>query len=269
MHNTLPAIENRAFTGFPTLDAITDGLKDGELIVLAARPDVGKTTLAANIAEHVALNEKLQVAFFSNIAIPTFPARRIVGSLARIKHGGLTTESLDDPRWSEPSALIDKFHAISVYTNNVDNLSLYVLITRARKLHKQFGKLGLVVVDFLQLVDVPNPEEETRTFAVGEILRGLKLLAQELQCPVMVLSQLSRSVEARQDKRPVMSDLRELDVIEQYADIVMFIYRDDYYSKDASETPGVAEIIIAKHRNGPIGTVQLTFDASLAKYTLA
>jgi replicative DNA helicase len=220
-------------TGFYDLDRMTSGLQPGDMVVLAARPSMGKTAFAINIAEHVALNEGLPVAVFSMEMGASQLAVRVVGSIGRIDQGHLRTGKLSDDEWP---------------------------------LARQCGKLGLIVVDYLQLMSGSGGAGgDNRATELGEISRGLKMLAKELQCPVIALSQLNRSVEQRTDKRPMMSDLRESGAIEQDADIIMFIYRDDYYHKD-SKDPGVAEIIIGKQRNGPTGTVRLTFLKNLTRF---
>jgi replicative DNA helicase len=233
-------------TGFIDLDRYTSGLQPGDLIVLAARPSMGKTSLAINIAEHVALHEGLPVAVFSMEMGASQLAIRIVGSIGRIDQSNLRT--------------------VQLHIDETPGLTTSELRANARRLARQCGKLGLIVVDYLQLMSVSSGmSDENRATAIGEISRGLKMLAKELQCPVIALSQLSRGVESRTDKRPMMSDLRESGAIEQDADVIMFIYRDDYYNKDSKE-PGVSEIIISKQRNGPTGTVKLMFVKPLTKF---
>ncbi len=254
-------------TGFYDLDRLTSGFQAGDMVVLAARPSMGKTALAINIAEHVALHEGLPVAVFSMEMGASQLAVRIVGSIGRIDQMHLRTGKLTDDEWPRLTEAIEKLRNVSLHIDETPGLTVSELRANARRLARQCGgKLGLIVVDYLQLMSVSSSmSEENRATAVGEISRGLKMLAKELGCPVMALSQLSRGVESRTDKRPMMSDLRESGAIEQDADVIMFIYRDDYYNKDSKE-PGVAEIIISKQRNGPTGTVKLAFIKPLTKF---
>ncbi len=253
-------------TGFYDLDRMTAGLQKGDLIVLAARPSMGKTAFALNIAENVAVLEGLPVAVFSMEMGASQLALRMVGSLGRIDQSNLRTGKLGDDEWGRLSEAVDKLKSAKVFIDETPALNAAELRARARRQARQFGgTLGLVVVDYLQLMSGSSSSEENRATELGEISRGLKALAKELQCPVIALSQLNRSVESRNDKRPMMSDLRESGAIEQDADIILFIYRDDYYNKDSKE-PGVAEIIIAKQRNGPVGMVPLTFLKPLTRF---
>jgi len=253
-------------TGFYDLDRMTAGFQAGDMIVLAARPSMGKTALAINIAEHVALNEGLPVAVFSMEMGAAQLAVRIVGSIGRINQGHLRTGKLTDDEWPRLTEAIEKLRNISLHIDETPGLTSGELRANARRLARQCGKLGLIVVDYLQLMSGSSGSNgENRATELGEISRGLKMLAKELQCPVIALSQLNRSVEQRTDKRPMMSDLRESGAIEQDADIIMFIYRDEYYNKDSKE-PGVAEVIIGKQRNGPTGTVKLAFMNQLTRF---
>lgn len=253
-------------TGFIDLDRMTSGLQAGDMVVLAARPSMGKTAFAVNIAEHVALNEGLPVAIFSMEMGAAQLAVRIVGSIGRIDQGHLRTGKLTDEEWPRLTEAIERLRNISLHIDETPGLTSSELRANARRLARQCGKLGLIVVDYLQLMSgSASSEGENRATELGEISRGLKMLAKELQCPVIALSQLNRSVETRTDKRPMMSDLRESGAIEQDADIIMFIYRDDYYNKDSKE-PNVAEVIIGKQRNGPTGTVKLFFQKSQTRF---
>jgi replicative DNA helicase len=252
-------------TGFYDLDRMTSGLQAGDLVVLAARPSMGKTALAVNIAEHVALNEELPVAIFSMEMGASQLAVRVVGSIGRIDQGHLRTGKLSDEEWPRLADAIDRLKTVSLHIDETPGLTTSELRANARRLARQCGKLGLIVVDYLQLMTGSTTGGDNRATELGEISRGLKMLAKELQCPVIALSQLNRSVEQRTDKRPMMSDLRESGAIEQDADIIMFIYRDDYYNKESKE-PGIAEIIIGKQRNGPTGTVRLTFLKPLTRF---
>jgi replicative DNA helicase len=253
-------------TGFYDFDRMTSGLQPGDLIVLAARPSMGKTALAINIAEHVALNEGLPVAVFSMEMGASQLAVRIVGSIGRVDQGHLRTGKLTDDEWPRLTEAIERLRNVSLHIDETPGLTPSELRANARRLARQCGKLGLIVVDYLQLMNGSSSGGgDNRATEIGEISRGLKMLAKELQCPVIALSQLNRSVEQRTDKRPMMSDLRESGAIEQDADVIMFIYRDDYYNKESKE-PGVAEVIIGKQRNGPTGTVKLAFLKPLTKF---
>ena len=253
-------------TGFFDLDRMTSGMQAGDLIVLAARPSMGKTALAINIAENVALNEGLPVAVFSMEMGASQLAIRIVGSIGRIDQTRLRTGKLLDEEWPRLTEAVEKLRNVSLSIDETPGLTPSELRASARRLARNCGKLGLVVVDYLQLMSGSSGTDgDNRATELGEISRGLKMLAKELQCPVIALSQLNRGVEQRTDKRPMMSDLRESGAIEQDADVIMFIYRDDYYNKDSKE-PGVAEIIIGKQRNGPTGTVKLTFLKPITKF---
>jgi replicative DNA helicase len=253
-------------TGFVDLDRMTSGMQAGDLIVLAARPSMGKTALAINIAENVALKEGLPVAVFSMEMGASQLAIRIVGSIGRIDQGRLRTGKLQDEEWPRLAEAVERLRTVSLSIDETPGLTPSELRASARRLARTCGKLGLVVVDYLQLMSGSSGGDgDNRATELGEISRGLKMLAKELQCPVIALSQLNRGVEQRTDKRPMMSDLRESGAIEQDADVIMFIYRDDYYNKDSKE-PGVAEIIIGKQRNGPTGTVKLTFLKPITKF---
>jgi replicative DNA helicase len=254
-------------TGFYDMDRMTAGLQPGDLIVLAARPSMGKTAFALNIAENVAVSEGLPVVVFSMEMGAAQLALRMVGSLGRIDQGHLRTGKLQDDEWGRLSEAVEKLGKAAVFIDEGSALSPSELRARARRQARQCGQLGLIVVDYLQLMSGSGGgSEENRATVIGEISRGLKSLAKELKCPVIALSQLNRSVETRTDKRPMMSDLRESGAIEQDADVIMFIYRDDYYTKEESKEPGVAEIIIGKQRNGPTGTVKLAFIKPLTKF---
>ena len=253
-------------TGFYDFDRMTSGMQAGDLIVLAARPSMGKTALAINIAEHVALEEGLPVAVFSMEMGASQLAIRIVGSIGRIDQGRLRTGKLTDEEWPRLTEAIERLRNVSLHIDETPGLTPSELRANARRLARQCGRLGLIVVDYLQLMSGSGSDSsENRATELGEISRGLKMLAKELQCPVIALSQLNRSVETRTDKRPMMSDLRESGAIEQDADVILFIYRDDYYNKDSKE-PGVAEVIIGKQRNGPTGTVKLAFLKPITKF---
>jgi replicative DNA helicase len=225
------------------------------------------TAFALNIAENVAVHEGLPVLVFSMEMGAAQLALRLVGSLGRIDQQHLRTGKLGDDEWGRLAEAVDKLKQVQVFIDETPALTVAELRARARRMARQFGgTLGLIVIDYLQLMSGSASGDENRATELGEISRGLKGLAKELQCPVIALSQLNRSVETRNDKRPMMSDLRESGAIEQDADVIMFIYRDDYYNKENSKEPGVTEIIIAKQRNGPVGTVKLTFLKPLTRF---
>ena len=252
-------------TGYYDLDRLTAGLQRGDLLVLAARPSMGKTAFALNIAEHVAVKEELPVLLFSMEMGASQLALRMVGSIGRINQQHLRTGRLDADEWGRLAEAADRLGKAPIFIDETAALTVAELRARARRMARQCGGLGLVCIDYLQLMSGSSSGDENRATELGEISRGLKALAKELQCPVIALSQLNRSVEQRTDKRPMMSDLRESGAIEQDADIITFIYRDDYYNKDSRE-PGVAEIIIGKQRNGPTGTVKLAFIKPLTRF---
>ncbi len=253
-------------TGFYKIDQMTSGLQPGDLVVLAARPSMGKTALALNIAEHVAVAEGLPVIVFSMEMGASQLALRMVGSLGRIDQQRLRTGALRDDEWGRLSEAVETLGRVALFIDESPALTPTEVRARARRQARQCGQLGLIVVDYMQLMSGSSDSgDENRATVLGEISRGLKSLAKELKCPVLALSQLNRGVESRTDKRPMMSDLRESGAIEQDADVIMFIYRDEYYNKDSKE-PGVAEIIIGKQRNGPTGTERLVFLKPLTKF---
>jgi len=254
-------------TGFYDLDRMTAGLQGGDLIVLAARPSMGKTAFAINIGEHVAIQEGLPVLVFSMEMGAAQLALRMVGSIGRIDQSHLRTGRLADDEWGRLTEAVDRMSKASLFIDESPGLTPAEVRARARRQARECGQLGLIIIDYLQLMAGDGGgSEENRATVLGEISRGMKGLAKELKCPVIALSQLNRSVEQRPDKRPMMSDLRESGAIEQDADIIMFIYRDEYYTKDQCKEPGVAEIIIAKQRNGPVGTVKLGFQRMHTKF---
>jgi replicative DNA helicase len=219
----------------------------------------GKTAFSINIAENVALDTGLPVAIFSMEMASTQLAMRMIGSIGRLDQHRMRTGRLEDEDWEKLTTALGKLNEAPIFIDEGAALSSFDVRARARRLHRQCGKLGLIVVDYLQLMAAPAGRQgENRATEISEISRSLKALAKELDCPVVALSQLNRSVEQRPDKRPVMSDLRESGAIEQDADLILFIYRDEVYNPDSTDK-GTAEIIIAKQRNGPIGRVRLTF----------
>ena len=260
-HRDNPSDVTGVPTGFNDLDSKTAGLQPGELVIIAGRPSMGKTALALNIAEHVALHTLMPVAIFSMEMSGAQLATRMLGSIARVDQHKMRTGRLSDQEWHELSEAMGRLHDAPIFIDETAALNALELRTRARRLWRQFGgKLGLVVVDYLQLMSAINLRGgENRATEISEISRSLKALAKELHVPVIALSQLSRAVEARNDRRPMMSDLRESGAIEQDADLILFIYRDEVYFPDKPETKGRAEVIIGKQRNGPIGKIELTF----------
>ena len=250
-------------TGYHDLDAKTSGLQPGDLLIVAGRPSMGKTSFALNMAEHVAIEVGLPVAVFSMEMGGAQLAMRMLSSVGRLDAHRVRTGRLNDDEWSRLSFALGKMHEAPIYIDETPALNPIDLRARARRLHRQCGKLGLIVIDYLQLMSSANGSGENRATEISEISRSLKSLAKELGVPVIALSQLNRALEQRPNKRPVMSDLRESGAIEQDADVIMFIYRDEVYNQDTPDK-GVAEIIIGKQRNGPIGTVRLTF---IGEYT--
>ena len=246
-------------TGFDDLDEKTSGFQPGDLIIVAGRPSMGKTAFSLNIAENVALDTKKAVAVFSMEMGATQLATRMIGSVGRLDQHRMRNGNLEDEDWTRLTTALGKLNDAPIFIDEGAGLSSFDVRARARRLHRQTGGLGLIVVDYLQLMAGNSGRvSENRATEISEISRSLKSLAKELDVPVVALSQLNRSVEQRPDKRPVMSDLRESGAIEQDADLILFIYRDEVYNAD-SEDKGTAEIIIAKQRNGPIGRIRLTF----------
>jgi replicative DNA helicase len=247
-------------TGFADLDEKTAGLQQGDLVIVAGRPSMGKTAFALNMAEHVAVDNGVPVAIFSMEMGATQLAMRLLGSIARVDQHKMRTGRLNDEEWSRLSTAMGKLHDAPIFIDETAALNSLELRTRARRIHRQCGKLGLVMVDYLQLMSAPSSNQnENRATEISEISRSLKALAKELSAPVVALSQLNRALETRNDKRPMMSDLRESGAIEQDADVILFIYRDEVYYPEKPESKGTAEVIIGKQRNGPIGKIDLTF----------
>lgn len=250
-------------TGLSDLDEMTSGLQSSDLIIVAGRPSMGKTTLVMNMAEHAAIKSGKPVLVFSMEMPADSLAMRMMSSLGRIDQHKIRTGKLDDDDWPRVTSAVHMLSEAPLFIDDTPALSPGEMRARARRLAKEHGSLGLVVVDYLQLMKVPGFSADNRTAEISEISRSLKALAKELQVPVIALSQLNRSLEQRADKRPVMSDLRESGAIEQDADLICFIYRDEVYHEDSPDK-GTAEIIVAKQRNGPIGKVRVAF---IGKYT--
>ncbi|HOV96993.1 MAG TPA: replicative DNA helicase [Thermomonas sp.] len=251
-------------TGYVEFDQMTAGLQPTDLVILAARPAMGKTTFALNIAEFGAIKSKKAVAVFSMEMSASQLALRLISSLGRVNATRLRTGDLEEEDWSRVTGAITQMNGIKIFIDDTPGLSPDVLRAKARRLKREHD-LGLIVIDYLQLMAVPG-NNENRATEISEISRALKGLAKELNVPVIALSQLNRSLETRTDKRPVMADLRESGAIEQDADMIVFIYRDDYYNKENSPDKGLAEIIIGKQRNGPTGSFKLKFFGEYTRF---
>jgi len=250
-------------TGYNEFDKLTAGLQGGELIIIAGRPSMGKTSLALNIAENAAIGGKVPTAIFSMEMPSQQLAFRMISSLGRVDQTHLRTGRFPDEDWSRINTAVQLMSDAPLFIDDSAGLSPTEIRARARRLHREHG-LGLIVIDYLQLMHVPG-SKENRATEISEISRSLKALAKELNVPVIALSQLNRSVEQRTDKRPVMSDLRESGAIEQDADLIVFIYREEVYNQDTPRK-GIADIAIAKQRNGPIGDFPLTFVGRYTKF---
>ncbi len=262
-------------TGFTDLDKMTSGLQPGDLVIVAGRPSMGKTAFAINMAEHVALESKKAVAIFSMEMGGAQLAMRMLGSVGKLNQHHLRTGQLEDDDWPRLTYALGRLNDAAIFIDETAALNSLELRSRARRLHRQniknsgdgeTGGLGLIVIDYLQLMSSPsNKASENRATEISEISRSLKALAKELRVPVVALSQLNRSLEQRPNKRPMMSDLRESGAIEQDADLILFIYRDEVYNPETEEK-GKAEIIVGKQRNGPIGKVDLTFRGEYTRF---
>lgn len=252
-------------TGFYDLDEMTSGWQKSDLIVIAARPSMGKTALALNMAQHAAVECKQPVAIFSLEMSKEQLVQRLLCAEARIDANKMRTGFLQSSDWQGLASAMGRLGEAPLFIDDSPVVTALDIRAKARRLKAEMKGLGLIVVDYIQLMQGRARSDGNRVQEVSEISRGLKQLARELDCPVIALSQLSRAVEARQNKRPMLSDLRESGSIEQDSDIVMFIYRDDYYNQE-SEKRGEAEIIIAKQRNGPVGTVELLYQASITRF---
>ena len=251
-------------SGFTDLDKLTSGLQDGDLIVVAGRPSMGKTVFVINIAEVAAIKGNIPVLVFSMEMPAESLVMRMLSSLGSIDQHKVRTGQLKDDDWPRITHAIEMLSETKLFIDDTPALTPSEIRSRARRLAREHGGLGLIVIDYLQLMHVPGTKEN-RSTEISEISRSLKALAKELNVPVVALSQLNRSLEGRVDKRPVMSDLRESGAIEQDADLIAFIYRDEVYHEDSPDK-GKAEIIIAKHRNGPIGKVILTFRGQYTRF---
>lgn len=252
-------------TGFVDFDKLTSGLQPSDLVIVAGRPSMGKTILGVNFAENAAIKDQKSTLIFSLEMPGDSIAMRMISSLGHIDQHKLRSGNIGDADWARISSAINMISAAPIYVDDTPNLSPADIRSRARRMLREHGEIGLIIVDYLQLMHVPGYRADNRTAEISEISRSLKALAKEVNAPVVALSQLNRSLEQRADKRPVMSDLRESGAIEQDADLIVFIYRDEVYHED-SQDKGVAEIIIAKHRNGPIGRVKLTFRGQYTRF---
>lgn len=250
-------------TGFIDLDKMTSGLQPGELIVVAGRPSMGKTAFSMNIGEYVAIEHGLPVAVFSMEMGASQLAMRMLGSISKVDQHKMRTGKLSEDDWPKITDAIQSMQDIQLYIDETPALNVIEVKAKTRRLSRQCGQLGLIIIDYMQLMS--GSGGENRATEISEISRSLKSLAKELNCPLIALSQLNRSLEQRQNKRPVMSDLRESGAIEQDADLILFIYRDEFYNQESQEK-GIAEIIIGKQRNGPIGTVKLTFQGHTTRF---
>ncbi|MBR9727652.1 replicative DNA helicase [Shewanella intestini] len=260
-HNGVTGVSS----GFRDLDGMTAGFQSGDLIIVAARPSMGKTTFAMNLCEQAAMNEEHPVLIFS-LEMPSEQIMmRMLASLGRVDQTKIRTGQLDDEDWARVSSTMGiMLEQGKMYIDDGSGLTPTEVRSRARRIAREYGGLSMIMVDYLQLMQVPSLKDN-RTLEIAEISRSLKALAKELEIPVIALSQLNRSLEQRADKRPVNSDLRESGSIEQDADLIMFIYRDEVYNDD-SEDKGTAEIIIGKQRNGPIGRVRLVFQGHFSRF---
>ncbi|HEU0203096.1 MAG TPA: replicative DNA helicase [Burkholderiaceae bacterium] len=251
-------------TGFVDLDRLTSGLQPGDLVIVAGRPSMGKTSFALNIGEHVAIKERWPVFVFSMEMGASQLALRMLGSVGRINQQRLRSGRLENDDWPRLTEAIQKLHDAPLYIDETPALNPLELRARARRMARQAGKPGLVIIDYLQLMSASSTGENRAT-EISEISRSLKALAKELQVPVIALSQLNRAVESRNDKRPLMADLRESGAIEQDADLILGIYRDEQYNKESQEK-GVAEVIILKQRNGPLDTIRTAFRGEFTRF---
>lgn len=252
-------------TGFPDLDKKTAGMQSSDLVIVAARPSMGKTTFAMNLCENAAMDQDKPVLIFSLEMPAEQLMMRMLASFSRVDQTKIRTGQLDDDDWARISSTMGiLLNKKNIFIDDSSGLTPTDIRSRARRVAREHGGLSMIMVDYLQLMRVPG-FQDNRTLEISEISRSLKALAKELEVPVIALSQLNRSLEQRGDKRPINSDLRESGAIEQDADLIMFIYRDEVYNEN-SEHKGIAEIIIGKQRNGPIGTVRLTFQGQYSRF---
>ena len=251
-------------TGFLELDGMTSGLQPSDLIIVAGRPSMGKTSFAMNLVEHAVLNQDKPILVFSMEMPANQLIIRLLSSLGRIDQTRIRNGKLEQEDWPKLSMAVSKLKDVPLYIDDTAALTPTEVRSRARKVAREHGKLGMIMLDYMQLMQVAGTSEG-RTAEISEISRSLKAIAKEFECPVVALSQLNRALEGRPNKRPVNSDLRESGAIEQDADVIMFIYRDELYNEDSADK-GVAEIILGKQRNGPIGTCRLAFIGQFTRF---
>ena len=252
--------------GFRDLDRLTSGLQPGNLVILAARPSMGKSALALCIAANLGVRSQVPVALFTLEMSKAEVTQRLMCSEAKVESNRVRSGKLTQEDWPRLTAACDKLMKAPIYVDDTGSITMMELRSKARRLKAREPNLGMIIVDYLQLM-TSGATAENRVQEVSQISRNLKVLARDLDVPILALSQLSRAVEQRHDKRPILSDLRESGSIEQDADLVLFVYRDEYYNGEESESQGVAELILAKHRNGPTDSVKLSFLRRFAKFT--
>jgi len=252
-------------TGFRDLDRLTSGFQPGNLVILAARPSMGKSALALCMAANLGVRHGTPVALFTLEMSKAEVTQRMMCSEAKVESQRLRSGKLAQDDWPRLTAACDKLMKAPIYVDDTGSITMMELRSKARRLKSREPNLGLIIVDYLQLM-TSGSNAENRVQEVSQISRSLKILARDLEVPIVALSQLSRAVESRHDKRPVLSDLRESGSIEQDADLVAFVYRDEYYNGEESDQQGLAEVILAKHRNGPTDTVKLSFLKRYAKF---
>jgi replicative DNA helicase len=253
-------------SGFRDLDRITSGFQEGNLVVIAARPSMGKSALGLGVAANLGVRKNVPVALFTLEMSKAEVTQRLMCSEAKVESQRLRTGKLSADDWPRLTAACDKLAKAPIYVDDTGSITMMEIRSKARRLKSKHADLGLIIVDYMQLM-TSGTTAENRVQEVSQISRSLKVLARDLDVPIVALSQLSRAVEQRHDKRPILSDLRESGSIEQDADIVMFIYRDEYYNGEESDQQGLAEVIVAKHRNGPTDTVKLSFLKRYAKFS--
>ncbi|HSO02611.1 MAG TPA: replicative DNA helicase, partial [Gaiellaceae bacterium] len=253
-------------TGFKELDKLTSGFQPGNLIVIAARPSMGKSALALQMAQNLAVRNDIPVALFTLEMSKSEVTQRMMCSEAKVESQSLRTGKLKPEDWPRLTAACDKLMKAPIWVDDTGSITMMEIRSKARRLKSREPNLGLIIVDYLQLM-TSGSNSENRVQEVSQISRSLKVLARDLEVPIVALSQLSRAVEQRHDKRPILSDLRESGSIEQDADLVGFVYRDEYYNGEESDSQGIAELILAKHRNGPTDTIKLSFLKRYAKFT--
>lgn len=251
-------------TGYEDLDRMTAGLQRSDLVLIAARPSMGKTALAVNIAIN-AVKTGVSVALFSLEMSKEQYVQRIISMESMVESGKLRSGNLDDEDWNRLLSVMSVISNYKIHVDDTASITLFEMMSKCRRLKLEKG-LDLIIIDYLQLMSGSGKNSSNRQQEISDISRGLKAMARELNCPVVALSQLSRAPELRTDHRPIMSDLRESGAIEQDADVVMMLYRDEYYNKEESEKKGIAEIIITKQRNGPVGTVELAWISQYTKF---